>query len=423
MFRSIFSEETPVVYDWQKFSIPNNTGDQQFYDPYIWIPVNQLDWVKINPMWEICTKTKTVGRETLKSIKDEITEARRKNQQIIFLFSCYDAVKNSGLSTTKNLSILQEEARKLYNILPGSWKKYSYEQKADSIRKFQLLKSEPTLNTKQWSLQQWPHNLIRYCKINEIKLIYVQADHTYCKFPSVFAEAMADTLYTHYRSLDYYNHCFKGKNNTLYCLGDVGVAKEIANFLEMQYPGISILDNSATFKKYPTLNPDINWVIMSDSYLNDVFSRITSGKLCCSPFSYFNYPWDIISRRSEEPIVPITVTVNGKKLTGTYVSDIFPSKDFVYSLISTKTFEDYDLSHPISFSCLHLPLSYLAPDNSFFKYNIQMYYTKRIVSNSISYDGTYTCPVVAVDGEIIPDDLKDRIIFQSLAHEYNFGNL
>lgn len=439
MFRSIFQDIPSQPYDWERRTLnyPIHSNEEKLlpvfdltnnynllYDPHIWTPINNIDWVKINPYWKHCTLIKEASNDLLQSIDDEIKEAIDNDQAVIILFGGYDAIKNYGLSPTKDLSVIQREARKLYNILPEYWKMYSYEEKANSIRQLQMLRNNDTeLNKKAWSLQQWPHNLIRYCRLNDIKLIYIQADHTYCKFPSVFAEAMANTLYTHYRVLDGYNHCFKGNNNTLYCVGDSNVALNILQFIELNYSGSNIIGNNNILPdKYPILNPDINWVNMSDSYTNDVFTRILTGKPCCSSLSYFNYPWDIITKFSNQPIIPITITVNGKLVTGTFIKDIFPSDKYTHSLIPTKRFDNYDIPHPISFSGLHIPLSYIAPDGMSYKYNIPMYYRNRIVSNSIFYDGTYTCPSIFVDDVPVEQELKDKILFQSLAYEIHFSN-
>ena len=442
MFRSIFSDEPHEPYDWEKGVkykperigqgkyIELNKGsaihinerpNELFYDPYIWKPIGDIDWVKINSYWKHCIKDRAASQDLLRSINDEIKEAIYNKQEVIVLFSTYDAVKNEGFDPARNLSTNQEEIRRLYKIFPEYWKRYSYEEKAESIRELQMLDDRPVLNVKEWSLQQWPHNLIRYCMMNNIKLIYIQADHTYCKFPSAFAEAMANTLYTHYQILHNYNYCFKGPNNTLYCVGDVAVADDILKYIQTNYTDINIVGNDKLLAKgYPKINPDINWVRMSDSYVNDIFSRILRRIPCCSDFSYFNYPWDIIVSRSHEPIIPITIKLNGTPVTGTYISDIFPSKEYSYSLISTKRWNDYNISRPIGFSAFHLPLNYIAPNNASFRYNVPIYYTKRIVPNSIFYDGTYTCPTIFVDNIPVEQELKDKVLFQALAYEMHF---
>ena len=232
---------------------------------------------------------------------------------------------------------------------------------------------------------------------------------------------MANSLYTNYRILDGHNYCFKGHNNTLYCVGDSSIAYDILNFLKTNYSSINIIaNNNILDDNYPRLTPDINWVNMSDIYLNDIFTRILDGYPCCTSRSYFNYSWDIIHRQSHEPISPLSIYLNGNLVSGTFVGDILPSNDYTYSLIATRQTDTYNISHPISFSGRHIPLSYVAFPNMTYRYYIPRYYVQRLVSNSIYYDGTYTCPRIFIDGDPIDHKLQDKILFQSLADEIKF---
>lgn len=379
-----------------------------------------VKWDQSNKNWKFCTKIENPSERLLSALQYEISTSKSKNQEVIILISLYDAVKNFE----------PESSDGSYNFFSDEWKSLSYEEKAETMRYLQekdprlYSENEKKLNVKHWSIQQWPYNLIKYCELTNKKLIYIQGDHTYCKFPSVFAEAMADTLYKYYIPIDKFSHYFIGDTGSLFCVGDKKVVYGCLNFVENLYPDVKIIDHNGLMEdKYRSLNPDLDWALMSDEYLVDIYNRIIAGEICATKKSYIYYPWSIIYKNIGSVIEETEIKLGGKTLVGRYIGDIFPDTEdnYIFYLLPVDNHENnHENTCPIAFSGKHLPLVFVANTYKNYKYYISMYYMRRLVPYSVYFSGTYTKPVVQVEGEIVDRYVTEKIILKPLSEEINF---
>lgn len=170
------------------------------------------DWSRIIEEPESCI---SLSRE----LKLKITEILATQRNLIYYYSHPgDAVKNVG--------------RQEYNYLTPEFKSLSYEGKIEAIKNYGL--REPGgINFREWPLQQWGKNIIRYSKLTNKHLLYVQADLWYCAYPLMFAEAMCSSLFSGHKHYPGSGFHFFGPNIDLFCVGSIEAQIRSNNFLHL----------------------------------------------------------------------------------------------------------------------------------------------------------------------------------------------
>ena len=231
-------------------------------------------------------------------------------KKVVVYTSYGDAVKN--FSDDVNV----------YDVLTGEFQALDYESKADimkadNVRK--VVRDNPR-DLKMWSRQQWPYNSLKYAQQNNIHVVYIQSDYNYCKYPSLFAEAMCGLLYTRSQYIADAAFHFSGPDNDLFCVGPYEVAdklKQIATSFDI--PIISVSSDIG----------DYEWMNMTDEFMNSYYNYRINQK--GNPLEWMRYPWNFMSDKLDR--VPAERIVEVKSITGIpetlnvkYVKDLQKSK-------------------------------------------------------------------------------------------------
>lgn len=179
------------------------------------------------------------------SLKETIQAIVENHKNLIYYRSHLgDAVKN-----TDNMR---------YDYLTAEFKALSYDQKILALKEYGL-RNIDGIGYRQWPLQQWGKNIIRYANLTNKHILYVQTDLAYCSYPSMFAEAMCSSGF--FDGHKYYAGSgwhFFGPLMDLLCVGEWGIEEEIRNLIPSQVP---------IFKAGPD-----QWWNMTDTFLIDVYN-------------------------------------------------------------------------------------------------------------------------------------------------------
>lgn len=293
-------------------------------------------WRNFNPLRELCLKTTHASAALTRKVLSDVTPGS------IILFHYSDAVKFAET----------EAQAEQYNIFPAGYFNLTYAQRAHVFADI----TSP-LNQRRWSRQQWPHNTIKYCYQNNIKLIYIQSDLIYCQYPSMFAEAMCGAVYFESESIEDMAHRFTGHNSVLYTVGEHGVAYDLITAID---PAQRIRAGLFGSVVKPELDPlhrmfdtdilrnDLEWANMSDTFRNSLYEHLLQGQGARIQSSYLYFPWSFLESKLNLPTLPVSVTVAGlmhgmtqKTITATYLNEIGvpPNAVYAYFKIKAKLFQ------------------------------------------------------------------------------------
>jgi hypothetical protein len=146
-----------------------------------------------------------------------ILQILKRPDLIYFLSTLGDAVKNTNALR--------------YDHLTPEFKALSYDDKVLAIKNHGLRNSDG-IAFRQWPLQQWGKNAMRYAKLTNKHLLYIQSDWNYCAYPSMFAEAIASCgMFTGYKYYPGSGWHFSGEFMDLFCVGDWSIASEIKSLV------------------------------------------------------------------------------------------------------------------------------------------------------------------------------------------------
>jgi len=227
------------------------------------------DWNKIVENPNNCRTLSKYMREALVS---SLLNAINNKQDIIFYRSHLgDSVKNDPNFAEKP------------SFLTDEFKALSYDGKVNFLLGRDLTNYKDNIIIyKQWPLQQWGKNVMKYSQLTNKHLIYVQSDLWHCAWPSTFAEAMCNNLfigYDHYPGSGFH---FYGRNIDLFCVGDYSIVDEIKNVIvktvkkPLQYFHAEVTD----------------WLNMSNNFLLSLYSSqpYNNGKELSLVREWMRYP-------------------------------------------------------------------------------------------------------------------------------------
>lgn len=261
-------------------------------------------WRSDSPTKDLCMRMKAPSLELVAILRQILS----KRQKLLVVVHYGDAVKNFANNTEQ------------YNVLDVNFKFRDYENKAsflrntnnDDVRKVDL---------KLWSRQQWIYNTLRYASLHQYHVLYIQADLTYCRYPSMFAEAMMGDLYTRVIPIRNMGWHLTGENQDLFCIGDYSIANALLRQIPSSIPILT--DDMET-----GIGGDVEWMNMDNQYLNSFYQSQIQRQP--TP-SYLRYPLDLICRNiTANPnltVHPVNVEIlqmMGPLIRGraTYVTDL-----------------------------------------------------------------------------------------------------
>lgn len=179
------------------------------------------EWNKVFEQPETCKRMSRPMHQAILRILDKVSvNSNRDGNDLIYYHSHIgDAVKNLGSGEN-------------YDYLTPEFKALSYDDKITTLKEYGL--REPGgINYRQWPLQQWGKNTMRYATLTNSHLLYVQSDFWYCAYPSMFAEAMCSsglfTGYNHYPGSGFH---FYGDKMDLFCVGSADIELEVRNLIK-----------------------------------------------------------------------------------------------------------------------------------------------------------------------------------------------
>ena len=290
----------------------------------------------------------------------------------------------------KNVYHQQEEAYNAYNVLPENFPQLTYEEKATLMRA-----QPPEIDYKRWSRQQWPYNSLRYAALTGHKLVFVQTDNWYCRYPSMFAEAMCGTLYTTSERPDPYTYRFAGHNTVLYCVGEFDLAHEMIN-RSMLSADIYLGDDSK-------VRNDFEWARMTDRFLLDVYEKLPyRDDITDIHSSYLYYPWENIYDYRHLPIRPVTLSL--RKLgqpdivvTATYLSDLPQESHLVFML----PIKEQGQRRKLPTMNKPIPLVWIfGPNVTGIPMIVNLVVIQDLlIPQNIIFDGTYDWPIITIEGK------------------------
>ena len=177
-------------------------------------------------------------------MREVILAIFRKHKDLVYYHSHKgDAVKNTRAAR--------------YDYLTPEFKALSYDDKIEALKRHGL-RSIDGINFKQWPLQQWGKNIMRYAKLTKKHLFYVQSDLNYCSYPSMFAEAMCSSgMFTGHKYYPRSGWHFFGPQMDLFCTGNWSIEEEVRQLLPRH---IELFD----------AGPD-QWWNMTDGFLVDFY--------------------------------------------------------------------------------------------------------------------------------------------------------
>ncbi len=303
-----------------------------------------------------------------------ILQILKRPDLIYFLSTLGDAVKNTNALR--------------YDHLTPEFKALSYDEKVIAIKQHGLRNADG-IGFRQWPLQQWGKNTMRYAKLTNKHLLYIQSDWNYCAYPSMFAEAMASCgMFTGYKYYPGSGWHFSGEFMDLFCVGDWAIASEIKSLvparIQMLYGG------------------QREWQNLSDRLLLELYA---SGK---SDPEWMSYPAEVYPR-IHQPIRSYNGTVkliNGKNamfknaLTVADLNRAFRPDHFEGRYIRNGV--------AISSNMVNLPLTWIlgdiTEDISFYgSYNSSTNPTAGYrLNEDVEFDGTLSSPVAIRGGVTYP---------------------
>lgn len=275
-----------------------------------------------------------------------------------------------------------------YDHLTPEFKALSYDDKVLAIKQHGLRNSDG-IGFRQWPLQQWGKNAIRYAKLTNRHLLYIQSDWNYCAYPSMFAEAMASCgMFTGYKYYPGSGWHFPGEFMDLFCVGDWDIQIEIARLIpariQMLYGGQKEWQNLSDrllLELYASGQQDPEWM----AYPAEVYPRIHQ------PTRTYNGVIKEINGRN-------TVFKNAQTV-GDLNAAFYPN-DFVgrYRVVGVG----------VSSKSVNLPLTWIlgdmTEDISFF--GIHSMSTNPTdgyrINEDVEFDGTLTAPVAIRGGITYP---------------------
>jgi len=378
----------PIIFKDKNVILTYKNSENEYCKKY--------EWRKFNNNVDKCMEVKYISKNLEKIFKKDIIEAKKSGKEVFLIHHKGDAVKN--------ISFDQEDANKIYNILPKNWYNLSYEERANIMRDM-----PKDIDLKKWSRQQWPYNSMRYAKNKGAMIIYIQSDYNYCRYPSIFSEAMCGVLYNSTDRIDNLYYKSTGYNNSLYCVGNFEIGDKLQNIAEQEF----------NIKEIST-RPDVEWANMSDTFLNDFYEKKISGKdVDNKNISYIFFPWETIYHNINNYVKPVQVTVkrmfpssykiisNGiskevylptsVNVKATYLSDI-PHRDG----------ENFLINKNFYVSTWKIPLSLLFSEFEDKKIIAQMNLGvtgKLLINNNVYFDGTYTNPKIRINNIDITSDI------------------
>jgi len=258
------------------------------------------------PTRSLCSTMKAPTRELL-SLMQSI---QRKAKKLLVVIHYGDAVKNFTDDYSQ------------YDVLDTDFKFRDYNNKARFLRDINDPEARK-VDLKMWSRQQWIYNTLRYATLHGYHVLYIQSDLTYCKYPSMFAEAMMGELYSNVTPIRDMGWHLTGENTDLFCIGDYNVANYLRRYLDRST--VVITDD---FQQ--GIAGDLEWMNMDKGYLDSFYQSQISGNKAPQ---YLRYPLDLIIQNiTNDPsiahdVVPVNVEIlslMGNPIRGraTYVGDL-----------------------------------------------------------------------------------------------------
>jgi hypothetical protein len=229
------------------------------------------EWNRIMEAPESCNRLSSDMKRTVEDIV-------RDNANLIYYYSHPgDAVKNAG-------------DNRIYDYLTPEFKALSYGEKIDVLKRHGL-RNFRGINFKEWPLQQWGKNLMRYAVLANKHILYVQADSWYCAYPSMFAEAMCSSeMFTGHKHYPGSGFHFYGPLIDLFCVGDYSIEREIKHIVSRAQRPIQ------TFKA-----EEYEWWNMTDQFLLSLYSSMPINNDISLTKEWMLYP-SIIWRNIDAPI-------------------------------------------------------------------------------------------------------------------------
>jgi len=292
---------------------------------------DSMDWLTIREKIQTCN----ILSNDLKNKINNILKNTSKDI-VYYISNPGDAVKNSFTPINND------------NKLTIEFKRMDYDDKADYLYNAGL-RSRDDNNYRQWPLQQWGKNVMKYSKLTDKHLIYVQADYWYCAYPSTFAEALCYNLFSGYKHYPGSGFHFFGDNIDLFCVGNSSIEYKITNIIKT-FPNIR-------YQKF--MADEHEWWRMTDEFLLDLYST--------QPFNQdvkllipeqMSYPIEYWTSEKKEP-----KSYSGSIKIGMSISNPFNNVRFVkdLNLLSEKYgFSRYVINRrSISSKALNYPLVYM----------------------------------------------------------------
>lgn len=335
------------------------------------LPCENIRWRQFNSNFRECMNVKIVTNNLLDLFIKDISKDKKNeaSPKVIVLIHHGDSVKN--------ITDDQNDAEEKYNVLTSAFKNANYSEKINIMRPM-----PQDVDFRLWSRQQWPMNTINYTLVNNIKLVYIQADYNYCRYPSMFAEAMCNTLYdTYYRVDDlFYYASSSHQMQSLYNVGNYDICNKLAQIAEHH--------NIPVIRDVPG---DIEWAMMAESYLNSLYNILLRNKQI--PLNtYIFYPWKVIYNNWPSEIKPISVTISSlsqgsRQARGTYIRDLnLGPRDRI--IVKGVKFDP---------SWENIPLVILGDKiNTLLKLGVG---PNLFISPTIIFDGTFDNPRIFVDND------------------------
>ncbi len=216
------------------------------------------EWNRVFEQPETCKRMSRPMHQAILRILDKVSvNSNRDGDDLIYYHSHIgDAVKNLGSGEN-------------YDYLTPEFKALGYDDKI-TVLKEHGLREPDGINFKQWLLQQWGKNTMRYAKITNSHLMYIQSDFWYCAYPSMFAEAMCSsglfTGYNHYPGSGFH---FYGDKMDLFCVGSADIELEVRNLIRRTSSG----SVSGSKLKVQFLQAEqCEWWNMTDEFLLSFYS-------------------------------------------------------------------------------------------------------------------------------------------------------
>lgn len=342
-------------------------NSQQLSDFNLMTPIKDpLDW----------SHKMTLGKCNRLSVYMRLAINQILTRQDLIYYASHpgDSVKNTGLER--------------YDHLTPEFKALSYDEKIRALKQHGLRESGG-IGFKQWPLQQWGKNAMRYAKLANKHLLYIQSDLWYCAYPSMFAEAMYSSgILTSHKYYPGSGFHFFGPSMDLFCVGDWNIELEIRALLPRNVQILHAeqrewlnIEDRLLFELYSSGRSDPDWL----SYQPEIYPNINK------PTRTHN---GTIKTISGQNIVFRNAQTIGD-LNNAFVNDEFYGR-YIINKVSVNS------------TVTNLPLSWIPGDAT---EDLSIYGVRHMSANptakyklneDVIYAGTLNLPIGIIDGVAYP---------------------